>query len=397
VATSAASSDVPVRLESALTEIGTLELWCVAQDRDARWKLEFQLRGAAAEEGRSEVSAMPRRFDEARGLVDLFYGKKPAAVERKEVKGLFRALEKVLGPREGWATPVVRELWGALHAARARRRRTADHERLWLQLTGFCLRPGFGAPLDGWRSAETWKLFGEGLQHQGDPHAWQAWWVLWRRIAGGLDASAQERLFETVAPFVRPPDPRRPPPRVAGVKPEAIDEMIRLAGSLERIDPSEKAEAGEWILARMEREGASPHLGWALGRLGARVPFHGSGHAAVPARTAEEWIAQVLALGASPVALAFPLAQLARRSGDRARDVEDGVREEVLRALAAARAPEDLVLPVREVTVASEEEERRIFGESLPPGLRLVEEETAERPPNVKPYSASGSRGPYPP
>ncbi|HYG67936.1 MAG TPA: Hsp70 family protein, partial [Anaeromyxobacteraceae bacterium] len=176
--------DVAVRLEAALTEIGTLELWCVAKDRDARWKLEFQLRGAGAPgagDEASEVAAMPRRFDEARAQIDLFYGKKSAAVEPREVKGLFRALERILGPRDGWSTPVLRELWGALHAGQTRRRRSPDHERIWLQLTGFCLRPGFGAPLDAWRAAETWKIFGEGLQYGAEPHGWQAWWILWRR------------------------------------------------------------------------------------------------------------------------------------------------------------------------------------------------------------------------
>jgi molecular chaperone DnaK (HSP70) len=35
---------LPVRLESRVTEIGTLELWCVARDGQQRWKLEFNIR-----------------------------------------------------------------------------------------------------------------------------------------------------------------------------------------------------------------------------------------------------------------------------------------------------------------------------------------------------------------
>jgi Hsp70 protein len=35
---------VPVTLESNVTEIGTLELWCVARDRSQRWKLELNIR-----------------------------------------------------------------------------------------------------------------------------------------------------------------------------------------------------------------------------------------------------------------------------------------------------------------------------------------------------------------
>ncbi len=35
---------LPVELESHMTEIGTLELWCVARDNEHRWKLEFNMR-----------------------------------------------------------------------------------------------------------------------------------------------------------------------------------------------------------------------------------------------------------------------------------------------------------------------------------------------------------------
>ena len=35
---------IPVWLQSKVTEVGTLELWCVARDADRRWKLEFNIR-----------------------------------------------------------------------------------------------------------------------------------------------------------------------------------------------------------------------------------------------------------------------------------------------------------------------------------------------------------------
>jgi hypothetical protein len=37
-------SVLPVRLESRVTEVGTLELWCVSRDGQHRWKLEFNIR-----------------------------------------------------------------------------------------------------------------------------------------------------------------------------------------------------------------------------------------------------------------------------------------------------------------------------------------------------------------
>jgi hypothetical protein len=35
---------VPVTIESRVTEIGTMELWCVARDGGQRWKLELNIR-----------------------------------------------------------------------------------------------------------------------------------------------------------------------------------------------------------------------------------------------------------------------------------------------------------------------------------------------------------------
>src|SRR2546427_13170036 len=84
---------------------------------------------------------------------------------------LFRSrqsLERRLGPREVWDLPLLRALFDALLARSRRRRRTAEHERVWLNLAGWCLRPGVGAELDGWRMQQVWQLHGQGLGHGGE-------------------------------------------------------------------------------------------------------------------------------------------------------------------------------------------------------------------------------------
>src|SRR4051812_41798157 len=43
-ATSSSPGIVPVTLESRVTEIGTLELWCIAKAGNQRWKLELNIR-----------------------------------------------------------------------------------------------------------------------------------------------------------------------------------------------------------------------------------------------------------------------------------------------------------------------------------------------------------------
>ena len=151
------SATVQVHLVATLTEVGTLSLSCVAGEQ--RWRLEFELRGAAKTGELTVTESMPARFTEATLEIDRVFGTKPLPVEPKDVKNLFRTLERVLGPREGWSVPVLRELWTPLFAGVGKRRRSPDHEKVMFQLLGYSLRPGVGYPLDPWRVEQTFGLF----------------------------------------------------------------------------------------------------------------------------------------------------------------------------------------------------------------------------------------------
>ncbi|HZT83780.1 MAG TPA: molecular chaperone DnaK, partial [Gemmataceae bacterium] len=70
---------------------------------------------------------------------------------------------------------------------------------------------------------------------------------------------------------------------------------------------------------------------------------------------------------------AFCLAQLARRSGQRALDVDDSHRHSVVTALRGLDVPESWARMVEEVTELERDEQSQMFGESLPIGLRLVQ------------------------
>jgi hypothetical protein len=360
----------PVRIKAALTEIGTLELWCEGAQR---WKLEFQLRqGDLASEG-GAISALPRTIEAARETIQVVFGKKP--VQGANAKDTWRNLEKALGDRAGWTLAVNRDLWGVLWAGAQKRRRSADHERIFLGLCGYLMRPGFGAPLDQWRVEQTWTLLGQGLTHHKEPAVWAAWWILWRRVAAGLPAEAHQALFEAVAPHLRP----KPPGRVAnpGKKPPGlgVDEMVRLLGALERLAPEAKIEAGGWLLEKLRSAERRPPPGvvWALGRLGARVPVAGAAHHVVPPEAAAEWLEELLRLELRAVEEApFAIAQLARRSGDRARDLDEELRLRAAKRLEQAGAPPSFAQGLREVVQLEEKDEQRVFGEALPLGLHLA-------------------------
>jgi hypothetical protein len=46
---------VPVRIETRITELGTLEVWCVSRDGTERWKLELNIREKAREKAREKT------------------------------------------------------------------------------------------------------------------------------------------------------------------------------------------------------------------------------------------------------------------------------------------------------------------------------------------------------
>ncbi len=369
--------EIPVTLVSGLTEVGTLEMSCVhAEDAAKRFKLEFQLRGKGqASLSAQRVTQLHPRFAEATDRIRLVYGKSKGEqeVRPRDIKRLRPDLEKILGAREGWDPPLLREIWSALFAGQKRRRRSKDHERIWYHLIGYSLRPGFGYPLDEWRSGQLAALLKQSVQFPAEAQNWSEFWIMWRRIAGGLTAETQERLLSEIAFYLEPPS-RRPRQKPKGPKKLGVDDMIRLAGSLERISAERKAKVGGWLVTRLIDHEDNPQGWWAVGRLGARVPFYGSAHNVVPARIALSWLEQAIRFDWTEVreaALAATL--LARASGDRERDLDEGIRKKIAQRLTAADAPENWVAMVREVTHLDEADERRIFGDSLPPGLRLID------------------------
>jgi hypothetical protein len=285
-------------------------------------------------------------------------------------------LEKAIGPREEWRLPLLRELWGALYAGAGRRRRSADHERGFFQLAGYSLRPGFGYPLDEWRCAQTFLLFGESVKFHAEQSVWSEFWVMWRRLAGGLAEGQQQELWNYLQPqLARRVAPQAPKEgaKPKGIQPEGLDEMVRVAASLEHLNPPDKVLLGNWIAQRLKNpETAAGPWAWALGRLGARVPLYGSSHKTVDAEQAAAWLALLLEAGLRRIdGTAFAAAQLARLTGDRTRDLEDEIRARAIAALKSAGAPQAWLRMLSEVAALETTDEARALGDTLPIGLRL--------------------------
>ncbi|MBM4280775.1 MAG: hsp70 family protein [Deltaproteobacteria bacterium] len=368
--------EVPVHLEALLSEVGTLELSLrMTPEALERFRLAVSTRldgvvegaGAAGAGQVPQAGPVHKRIDDGKELIAGFFGHKSKDVDPRRVKDLRRDLEKHFGPREQWSLALSRELGGVLLAGLARRRRSADHERAFFQLLGWCLRPGTGAAFDDWRLEQLWALWKEGVQYVAEKPTWGSWFVLWRRVVGGLDSARQREVWDYLKPWLLEQGTGR---KGAGATPHGQDEMVRLACSLERIPSSEKVALGDFVARKLGR-GGLPSF-WPLGRLGARAPLQGGALDVVGPDVAARWIERVLehdlkvADGGS-----FALASLARLTGDRARDIDAGLRDKVVARLERVQAPTSWVQMVREVVPLSADDEAQAFGDSLPVGLRL--------------------------
>jgi hypothetical protein len=288
-----------------------------------------------------------------------------------------KELERVLeARRDEWSTSTIRSLWDGLNASEPARARSAEHEARYLNLSGYLLRPGWGAPLDTWRGQEMWKLWNTGLRFDRDEACRLAWWIVWRRVAAGLKRTQQEQIHDRIAPLFLPSSSQKSKWFKVKPSPQEVGEMWRVLGSLERLTASAKTKLGDAVVERLVagKDKDDAVLYWALGRLGARAPLYGPLDAVVGPEVATRWIDALLQLPWKlPEKVCFPAAQLGRRTGDRVRDVADATRRALSERLAATPGGERAARLVAEIVDLEAREERVAFGDSLPSGLRRAD------------------------
>ncbi|HET9953821.1 MAG TPA: Hsp70 family protein [Polyangiaceae bacterium] len=384
--------EMRVFLEGKLSAIGTVELSCVeaatpsstpaptstsaltsAQPAKQHYRLAFEPSSRPSESQRppGRRAEVPHpRWDEAILLLDRVFGKSRSDVKPREIKDLLRELERVLGPRSQFSFEVGRAIADFLLERASARKRSPDHERLFWMLTGHGLRPGFGHPRDPDRLRGLTPLLGTGLVFQAEARGYQQFWIAWRRIAGGLDEPTQTELRKIADPWLAPAELKLKKPK--GFKPQALDELADLSSWLERVPAESRSELGRYFLERTWTD-RDPRIWTWIGRIGARVPAYASAHYVVRPSVIERWLDHLLREDWDRVPTAAETAaKLSRVSGDRARDLSEPVRQEVIRRLQRCAAPEPLIQMVREY-VKVESSERAAWFEDLPVGLMLAE------------------------
>jgi hypothetical protein len=392
------TKSVPVTLAARSTAIGTLELFCVARDGHNRWRLEFNVRDLVQEtsdypsrdrQGAADQTVTDvwpeAQVQEAARLIRAVYASE-SSDSGLSPQELTKALESALdAPRHAWPTGLCRRLWEFLSETADGRRRSPSHLSRWYNLAGWCLRPGFGDPLDKFRIEQLWKMMaappradaGKGARataprlSETGPDAW----IMWRRVAGGLHSALQQALYDRLRPVLLPAKGKV----IAKPGANELAEMWRAAASFERLDVKHKEALGAALLKPLRRSPVPTYGFWALTRLGARALLYGPLNAVVHHQVVEKWLEAILPFEpgnqSERLAWAFCLAQLARRTGQRALDINDKHRENVLGVLRGVSIPEHWRRMVEEVSELEQEEQSQMLGDSLPIGLRLLQPE----------------------
>src|SRR5207245_2191754 len=179
--------------------------------------------------------------------------------------------------------------------------------------------------------------------------------TLTRRLEAALDAgrdawplAAIRMLWDALWPLE--------PARARSAEHEA--RWLNLAGFRLRPGFGDPGEA--------ERGRATESELWALARLGARVPVYGPLNCVVARDAATAWTERLLAAEwPRPEAYAFALAQLARATGDRERDLDRDLRERLARRLETAPHGEPAARLVRQPVALEARGGARLVGRTL--------------------------------
>lgn len=384
--------DVSVKLQIGLTEIGTIDLACLEKKTDRSWKLQFDIRSTTqtdvdvhAAVGETEGFVDEQTWGECEQCIRSVFSAEAAGETATKPNELVKQLSEVMdAPRAEWPMSFLRRIWESLlefesvEDKKSGRRKSSKHEARWLNLLGYALRPGYGVALDDWRVTETWRKLRGKLIH-GSANIQNESLILWRRLAGGLSRGQQSALAEPLIASLKALEKQMAGKPIKGgatpIRPEDSIEVWRLLGSLELLPESQKVYLGNLITKVFNKpklKNARNAMIWALGRLGQRTPFYGPLNTVVNIEQAQVWARSITSQSESSPIEHLAVVQMARLTNDRYRDIEPSSRTQIAQWLTTENAADHLIRLVTEGGSFDTEEQGRVFGESLPQGLRML-------------------------
>ncbi len=360
--------EIPIQVEAEFSEMGVLFLWCRSLSTSHRWRLQFQLRDIVGKPEVLDYEVFDSTIIDA-AVSDIRLSFSPNA-DPAELIQLMKTISKTVGrPKEKWPLALVRRLGDELLDTINARKFSTEHEIRWLNLAGYCLRPGFGDGMDEQRIQSLWKIYTQGICYKKKSQVKNEWWILWRRIAGGLTSGKQRQFIQDLRPLLMP----KRGTKVRISKQERIEIWMAVA-NMERLTVKDKIEFGRLLLSELHPQKSRPPLLWAISRIGARELLYGPVDRVIPSKEAEAWISQILdKKWNNPKPVGAALTQLARKTGDRMRDLDPLIMDQVIQWLGKMDLKDEIDF-LTSVKPMANMEESTIFGESLPSGIVLHEE-----------------------
>ncbi|MBC2723924.1 MAG: molecular chaperone DnaK, partial [Desulfosporosinus sp.] len=358
---------IPVTIGAEYTEMGTLSMYCHSGVSDHKWKLQFQLRdpGKGVNSSETEVYDEDLIKDTCNRVHQVFTDKSD---KDGALKSIVRQIEKIVAQKKSnWPLSFLRSIADKLIELENTRKYSAGHEARWLNLTGFCMRPGFGDAFDEERARRLWKIYLSGMKFEKIIQNRLEWWIFIRRIAAGLKAGQQRQFFQATASVLIKGKNGK-----TKLSPREQIELWMAAGNMERLLVKDKVVLAKFLLPILKPGKKQDNMFWVLSRLGARELLYGSVDRVVPAKEIIKWINQVMKKSwhkKDPIE--NMISQISRKTGDRTRDID---QENVLRIIDwmhERKAKESFIRIIKEKMDMAVKEKSAQFGEKLPAGLVL--------------------------
>lgn len=360
------------QLAAVLTETGVLQVSLEAVNNTCRWPLSFDVRAwADLSSGSTQTCTELMDSGKIKNICDTafrIFTEDPASLP-----SIFKKLEAVSEmPRRDWPLYLLREMADVLLQIPPDALKSAEHEARWLNLCGFCLRPGLGDPADEIRLNKVWKIWhSSNFKNFNQTQVSAEWWIFWRRIASGLRAGYQKRIgldiFQQLCP--------KGEYAVRIKKGQQVKaEMWKCLGAFELLSAEQKKTAGDILAARAGK--LEPYEYWVLARIGGRRLFSAPVSHILPPEIAEEWLAKLITVPPrdpeNMQAMLFAFSRICAVCGDRAFDIHPETLQKIKDFMIRNNAPSQWVHHLETPDSDSNEETARIFGDSLPLGLKVI-------------------------
>ena len=264
------AEETAVTLSVQMTEVGVLQVELNANNQKDQWRLDFSTQVTSKNESASadETGLLHANMGQAEEHLTKCFSSVGQKQNPDLVKSLKQDLDQLLGSREDWNLATSRRMVDKLLSLKSGRTKSAQHERQWLQLMGYCLRPGFGATDDVNRVQQVVNVTKAGTQFDTAP-VWGQYWTLYRRIAGGLSVEQQTHLFKQFSQYYSPTG-QRSRDKMKALTTKSSDDLIRLVGALESLSNEDKLTAIDWLLKRLQKSSEPDTAWWTIGRIASR-------------------------------------------------------------------------------------------------------------------------------